>query len=46
MILNNGIYVQRKTTKRIRLLFILSNIRKNTRDHDKKENEKKDTISH
>ena len=43
MIFNNEICVQRKIIREIKLLFILSNIRRNIKSHDKKENKKKDT---
>ena len=46
MISDNGIYIQREITKEIRFLFILSNIRRNIRSHDKKENKKRDTTDH
>ena len=38
---NNKIYIQRQITKKIRLFFILSNIREDIEDHDKKEIKKK-----
>ena len=43
---DNGIRIQCKIIRRIELLFILSNIRRNIKSHDKKENEKKNTIDH
>ena len=46
MISNNEIYIQYQITKKIRLFFILSSIRKNIESYDKKENKKKDTTSY
>ena len=46
MVLNNEIRVQCKITKRTKLLFLLDNIWKNTRSHDKKGNEKENTTNH
>ena len=46
MILNTGIYIQCKITERIGLLFLPDSIRENTRSHNKKENDKKNTTNH
>ena len=46
MTFNNEIRIQHQITKRTRLLFILSNIRKNIKSHDKKENKKRDTTNY
>ena len=46
MIFDNEIRIQYETIKEIRLFFILSSIRKNTRSYDKKENEKKDITNY
>ena len=41
MTFNNGIYIQFEITKRTRFLFVLSSIQRNTKSHDKKENEER-----
>ena len=46
MTFNDGIYIQYKIIKRIKLLSILSDVRGDIESHDKKENKKKNTISH
>ena len=46
MTLNLGIRIQRKTAGGIELLPLSNGIWKNTRGHDKKENEKRNTTNH
>ena len=46
MIFNDEIRVQRKITRKTGFLFILDNIRRNTNSHDKKENKKRNIVSH
>ena len=46
MTLDNGICIQRKTTRKTGLFFILSNIRKNVKSYNKKENKKKDITNY
>ena len=41
MIVNNGVRIKYKIEKRNELHFILSSIRKNLEDYDKKENNRK-----
>ena len=45
MTFNDGVRIQRKTSERTRLFLLLDCIQENTRDYDKKENEKKNTTS-
>ena len=46
MILNNRIRVQYKIIKKTGFLFVLSNIRENIENYNKKENEKENITSH
>ena len=46
MTFNTGIRIQYEIIERIELLFISDSIREDTRSHDKKENEKRNTINH
>ena len=43
---NIKIRVQRKITKRIKLLFLLNSIRKDIRDYSKKENKTRNVTNH
>ena len=46
MIFNNWIRIQYEIIKRTRFFFVLNSIRENIESYDKKENEKRNTISH
>ena len=46
MIFNLEVCVQRKIIERVGLLSLLNSIWKNTRDHDKKENEERNTVDY
>ena len=46
MVPNSGVRIQRKTTKKVELFSLLNSIREDTRGHDKKENKKRNVVSH
>ena len=46
MTFDNKIYIQHKIIKRIKLLFISSNIREDIESYNKKENKRKNTIDY
>ena len=46
MTFNTRIRIQYKTTRKIGLLSLSDSIREDTRSHDKKENEKRNTTNH
>ena len=46
MTFNNKIRIQRKITRRIEFFLILNNIWENTKSYNKKENKKRNIVSH